>query len=126
MSAIKLTGNFVEVPIEDVEEQIEDDTYNGWKNKETWLVNIWLNNDYDLYKQYISTLTEIVEKQSNDLYTHRLVVDELKEIVWGIYREEHKESGLISDLMETSLHHVDWSRLAETYIEEIKEEQGKE
>ena len=100
MNAIKLTGNFIEVPIEDVEEPIEDDTYNGWKNKETWLVNIWLSNDYDLYKHYVSTLTEIVEKQSNVLYTHRLVVEELKEIVHEIYRDEHRESGLIDDLIK--------------------------
>ena len=126
MSAIKLSGNFIEVPIEDVEEPIEDDTYNGWKNKETWLVNIWLSNDYDLYKHYVSTLTEIVEKQSNVLYTHRLVVEELKEIVHEIYRDEHRESGLIDDLIETSLNNVDWSRLAEHYIDDINEEQGKE
>ena len=126
MNAIKLTGNFAEVPIEDIEEPIEDDTYNGWKNKETWLVNIWLSNDYDLYKHYVSTLTEIVEKQSNVLYTHRLVVEELKEIVHEIYRDEHRESGLINDLIETSLNNVDWSRLAEHYIEEIQEEIGKE
>ena len=126
MDTVKLTGKFVEVPIEDVEEQIEDNTYNGWTNKETWLVNVWLNNDYDLYKHYISTLTEIVEKQSNVLYTNRLVIDELKEIVWEIYREEHREFGLINDLIETSLNNVDWSRLAEHYIEEIQEEIGKE
>ena len=126
MDTVKLTGKFVEVPIEDVEEQIEDNTYNGWTNKETWLVNVWLNNDYDLYKHYISTLTEIVEKQSNVLYTNRLVIDELKEIVWEIYREEHREFGLINDLIETSLNNVDWSILAEHYIEEIQEEIGKE
>ena len=119
MSKIKLTGNFIEVPI-------EDNTYNGWTNKETWLVNIWLNNDYDLYKQYVSTLTEIVEKQSNVLYTHRLVVEELKEIVHEMYRDEHRENGLINDLIQISLNNVDWSRLAEHYIDDINEEQGKE
>ena len=128
MDTVKLTGKFVEIPINDdtVETPINDDTYNGWKNKETWLVNVWLNNDYDLYKHYISTLTEIVEKQSNVLYTNRLVIDELKEIVWEIYREEHREFGLINDLIETSLNNVDWSILAEHYIEEIQEEIGKE
>jgi len=125
MDTVKLTGNLVEIPIP-IENDAIDDTYNGWTNKETWLVNVWLNNDYDLYKHYISTLTEIVEKQSNVLYTNRLVIDELKEIVWEIYREEHREFGLINDLIETSLNNVDWSILAEHYIEEIQEEIGKE
>jgi len=29
---------------------IEDSTYNGWKNRETWNVALWLQNDYPLYQ----------------------------------------------------------------------------
>tara|TARA_R100000306_G_C4275780_1_gene92466 strand:- start:178 stop:471 length:294 start_codon:yes stop_codon:yes gene_type:complete len=96
-----------------------DDTYNGWKNKETWLVNVWLNNDYEMYQYYLGRVTDAWNNNGN-------VMEELKEIVWEIYRDEHRESGLINDLIETSLNNVDWSRLAEHYIEEIQEEIGKE
>ena len=66
-----------------------------------------------------------------DIITYKLeeydkTFEELKEIVHEIYRDEHRESGLIDDLIETSLSNVDWSRLAEHYIEEIKATQGKE
>ena len=124
MSAIKLSGNFIEVPIDDIEEPIEDDTYNGWKNKETWLVNVWLNNDYEMYQYYLGRVTDAWNNNGN-------VMEELKEIVWEIYvnlahNDQHIENGLINDLIQTSLNNVDWSRLAEHYIEEIKETQGKE
>ena len=35
-----------------------DKTYNGWKNRETWLVALWLSNDETLYKS-IMEMAEI-------------------------------------------------------------------
>lgn len=28
------------------------ETYNGWSNRDTWLVALWLNNDYGNYQKW--------------------------------------------------------------------------
>jgi hypothetical protein len=30
--------------------EAEAETFNGWTNRETWLANLWLENEYDAYK----------------------------------------------------------------------------
>lgn len=30
--------------------QIQDTSYNGWSNYETWNVALWIQNDYPLYR----------------------------------------------------------------------------
>ena len=120
MDTVKLTGNLVEIPIP-IENDAIDDTYNGWTNKETWLVNVWLNNDYDLYKYYLGRLNDSYGGFISD------IIHELQEIVYDIVREDRPEtSGLAYDLLQSSLNVINYKELAEHYIDDIKETQGKE
>ena len=40
---------------------LEFEDYNGWGNRDTWLVMLWLNNDYENYKN----ITRIIENTEN-------------------------------------------------------------
>lgn len=44
-----------------------DNTYNGWTNHETWLVNLHLTNDYDTYSELTEKVSDIVMKTCREV-----------------------------------------------------------
>ena len=82
----------------------KDNTYNGWANRETWLVNLWLTNEPNTEK----TLIEIAESNS-ELYEKS---DQLKDFVYTLCMGENSEingtaSSLVCDLVTNSLDSVE-------------------
>ena len=86
-------------------------TYNGWKNKQTWLVGVWY---FDYLPHYFA-----------DVDQYHVEADELKDAV--IYMAEETEAlsqlpkGLLSDFINTCWGSVDWQSLADTLNETLKE-----
>jgi len=37
------------------------ETYNGWTNRDTWLVPLWIDNDYGTYQAKMEALATITE-----------------------------------------------------------------
>lgn len=37
----------------------QDKTYNGWPNRETWNVMLWLDNDEGAYRHYVARVREL-------------------------------------------------------------------
>ena len=86
----------------------KDNTYNGWANRETRLVNLWLTNEPNTEK----TLIEIAESNS-ELYEKS---DQLKDFVYTLCMGENSEingtaSSLVCDLVTNSLDSVDYREI---------------
>lgn len=80
-----------------------DETYNGWTNRETWLVNLWLTND----QVTSEAANEICRHESVDLAQVRL-----EDFVSDMYEGQ---TGLIRALLDSALVRVDWLEIVESF-----------
>jgi hypothetical protein len=72
--------------------------YNGWSNRETWLVNLWLTNDEGTYNEVrgmsADHISDYVELLIDDVCANPTV------------------PGFANDLIGTALIHVNWFEIA--------------
>ena len=80
-----------------------DNKYNGWTNRATWLVNLWLGDNFQMDAEEGITI---------DADYIRDCIDDMLE------DEIHAPSGFIQDLIGGALAEVNYYELAEHYITE--------
>lgn len=62
---------------------MENEKYNGWTNRDTWLVMLWLNNDEKNYRRLLHIVNGIgVSKRLRDL-TDIELLEKLKTFNYG-------------------------------------------
>ncbi len=77
--------------------------YNGWSNRETWIVNLWMTGDQGYYEQ----LCEIISSHDN--------LDDQAEALedWIRFEYDGAYSSIWADLINNSLAEVDWYEIVE-------------
>lgn len=102
---------------------MSDNTYSGWTNYETWLVNLWMDNDQGSQEYWQETAQECMQDaiDGNDTSDVRaLATYNLSERM----KEQHEEftpetTGVYSDLLSSALGRVDWYEIAKHYMDDI-------
>ena len=79
--------------------------YNGWKNKETWLVSIWHMDELAMYLEE-NDVWEITSER----FEGEIIADELYPMTC---------SGFIGDLLSISFAEIDWHELADAMNEKL-------
>ena len=79
-------------------------TYNGWENRATWLVNLWLTNEPGP-----ETDLRMLAQMSASA---RWRADRLRDYVADMIPET---AGLAADLLYTALESVDWREIVENH-----------
>lgn len=88
--------------------------YEGWRNRETWLGHLWLNNDDELYELFHQAIRE-----TDGIHTAAHYLDEV------LHEQMYHELGASSmwqDLLGTAFDRIDWVEIVTNNIEDFKED----
>lgn len=91
--------------------QATNDTYNGWKNRETWACALWLSNDYMAYRLTLEVMR--VARRDGMPYDTAM-----REHVESMIDLQVAPDGMCDDI--GSLWRVDWREVAESFREEVE------
>jgi hypothetical protein len=100
---------------------MSDEKYNGWTNRATWMVNLWMSNDEGFYREY----TEMASRASSV----GSFAAELEEHFGDTVRECAKSSraeseAFVNDIMAVGLESVDWDEIATSWYDENHDEEA--
>ena len=105
----------------------EDKTYNGWKNYETWCVNLWLGNEQETYSAAREMASEArAEAADPELRNKYWTEEELAKFTLtdNLNREFEEgnpleyQASVWHDLLAAALSEVDWQEIAENILSE--------
>lgn len=106
---------------------MRDREYNGWTNYETWLVNLWMDNEEGSQAFFIERAEEIYGEAAEKPHFTRAEVAAQRFADW--LKEWHEDNrpemptcGVFYDLLSGALSEVNWDEIAKHYIQAVEEE----
>lgn len=98
-----------------------DTKYNGWTNYETWLVNLWMDNEKGAQEYWRERAEECVAHTDDRHGAVAAFSNELEYLIEDQVSEK-KLDGLLGDLMNAAVSAVNWDEIARHYIDAVLEE----
>jgi hypothetical protein len=103
-----------------------DTSYNGWTNYETWLVNMWIDNDEGSQDMWRERADEAIAATDDSLTFAQRKADAVFELA-DTLKAEFEEgaetlgaTGFWFDLINASLSQVNWREIAAAICEGIE------
>jgi len=96
--------------------------YNGWYNYETWVVNLWMDNDEGSQAYWLEQAEECVKVDGKEDAVSSLedLIKEDHEQRWSGINQDR--ASVFSDLMGAALSEVNWREIAQHLVDEVEVE----
>lgn len=113
------------------EETMNDKTYNGWTNYETWVVKLWMDNDEYSHDNWVRTARYIYEHDAKE-QPHFTKMEDAVVILADRLKNDHEEAkdeilehmklnaSLWADLLGAALSETNWHEIAENLLEDVE------
>jgi hypothetical protein len=99
---------------------MNDKSYNGWSNYETWAVNLWLDNsegDQELLREFAEQCIRDAELDGSD---RDHAAYECSRMIREYVEESMPElDGMFSDLLQSALSEVNWLEIAGHIVDDM-------
>jgi len=107
-----------------------DQSYNGWKNYETWVMAMEVGGNYDgreTYEFWLEEARAVLANMDDPAHEGReaegVLADQLKSH-YDTDAELPELPGVYQDLMNAGLSQVDWYEVARSILEDVSQEEG--
>ena len=91
--------------------------YNGWRNYETWVVNLWLTNDEVSYNY----LYDLARETPNKGELAEILKDDTEDRYYDL-QDNSEVPGMFQDLLLRAINRVDWIEIAEHALEMVEDD----
>ena len=112
--------------------------YNGWSNYETWNFKLWLDNEEDVHNYIIGEIKKIKSAPNNGQDVTYETSNFLRSYIddnapnlnistrsQSIYGSMCDKNGFYQDILNTGLRCINTYEVAESYLEDLKEDEPK-
>jgi hypothetical protein len=108
--------------------------YNGWTNYETWNFKLWLDNDQDVHNYIIDEIKKIkaigydAEAYEVSNFLRSYIDDNMPNLnvstkSQSVHGSMCDKNGFYQDILNTALRDINTYEIAESYLEDLKEDE---
>jgi hypothetical protein len=104
------------------------DAYNGWTNRETWAVGLWINNDQGLQESVHDALHEYTSMAADEPLSPSKAGEVVHEYLEDLFDLDNYEDGGFSRELQTmredigSMWRVDWREVGAAFLRDAQEQ----